>query len=105
MSKQQIEQFQRWYSSTGHWIYDTRAEAAKTWVERGINTLPRAPEGASSLLADWIAADKAPALLEKLRRQEQAALTLKAFDDLAHAGRRDAEDRRSAVERAARNAL
>lgn len=67
---ERIESFKRWFSSTGHWIYDTRAEAAKTWIERGITTLRNAPEGADALLAEWISADRAPALIAKLCAQE-----------------------------------
>lgn len=67
------EQFKRWFASTGHWVYDDRAHAARTWLARGITTLPQAPEGAAALLADWIAADTLPALIARLRADEAAA--------------------------------
>lgn len=69
-TEQKITQFQRWFSATGHWVYEYRAEAAKTWIERGITSLPAAPSNASSLLADWVAADQLPALIAKLRADE-----------------------------------
>lgn len=67
------ERFIRWFSSAGHWIHDTRADAARAWMERGISTLPDAPINAPEVLADWIAADPAPALIARLRADEAAA--------------------------------
>lgn len=48
-----ISQFHAWFSRTGHWIYDSREEAAATWLKWGIKTLPMAPRGATvaSILA------------------------------------------------------
>lgn len=66
------EAFIRWYSSTGHWVYDDRAHAARTWIERGITTLSPAPANAGPLLADWVAADEMPALVARLRADEAA---------------------------------
>lgn len=62
-----IESFKNWYSRAGHWVYDTRSEAAMTWISRGIVGRPGAPAEAASLLVDWIAADPMPALILKLR--------------------------------------
>jgi hypothetical protein len=52
-----LDTFKRWYSSTGHWVYNGRADAVQTWTTRGINTLPAAPAGAREALAGWIAQD------------------------------------------------
>ncbi len=35
-----MKRFDEWFSSTGHWIYASRAEALATWMERGIEGLP-----------------------------------------------------------------
>jgi hypothetical protein len=69
---QACEAFKGWYSRSGHWVYDTRAQAAATWIERGIEGRASAPAEAPALLADWIAADPMPALIEKLRAEEAA---------------------------------
>ncbi len=66
------EAFIRWYSSTGHWVYDGRAAAARVWMGRGITTLPDAPINAATLLNDWVAADPLPALTARLRADEAA---------------------------------
>lgn len=66
------EAFIRWYGSAGHWIHDGRAEAAQTWITRGITTLVAAPVNAGPLLADWIEADPMPPLLARLRADEIA---------------------------------
>jgi len=66
------ESFIRWYSSAGHWIHDGRADAARTWIERGIMTLVVAPTNAGPLLADWVEADPMPPLLARLRADEIA---------------------------------
>ena len=42
-NKDAIDAFNAWYSSSGHWIYDTRKSAAKTWIKHGIDNLPDAP--------------------------------------------------------------
>ena len=39
-----IELFDRWYSSAGHWIYPSRAEAMMQWMRRGIDGLPKYPD-------------------------------------------------------------
>jgi hypothetical protein len=49
--------FRGWYEAQGHWVYDGRADAVRTWRERGINGRPGYTSGAEALLADWIAAD------------------------------------------------
>lgn len=72
-AQERVESIKRWYSSTGHWVYDTRAEAAETWITRGIEGKSSAPEGARQMLADWIAADPMPALIATLRAQEVVA--------------------------------
>jgi len=65
--------FQGWYSRTGHWVYETRADALRTWIERGIGGMPDAPVDAGQRLAQWVAEDQAPALIAKLREQRQGA--------------------------------
>jgi hypothetical protein len=35
-----IERFQEWYRTEGHWFYESKEEAHKTWIERGIEGLP-----------------------------------------------------------------
>lgn len=75
-----IEAFIRWYSSTGHWIHDGRAEAAQIWITRGITTLAPAPVNAVPLLADWAEADPLPALIMRLRADEIAMKTRAAAD-------------------------
>lgn len=55
--QQRAEAFRSWYSSTGHWVYNGRADAVRTWRERGIVGRPQHSAGAEALLADWIAAD------------------------------------------------
>lgn len=72
ISQQRVEDIKRWYSSTGHWVYDTRAEAVETWITRGIEGKASAPTDARQMLADWVAADPMPALIAKLRAQEAA---------------------------------
>jgi hypothetical protein len=67
------EAFIRWYSSTGHWVYDGRAAAARVWMGRGITTLPAAPINAASLLNDWVEADQLPAWIAQQRADELAA--------------------------------
>lgn len=39
--------FHAWFSRTGHWIYDSREDAARTWLKWGIKTLPPAPMNAT----------------------------------------------------------
>lgn len=50
-----IEIFKNWYKYSGHWVYETRAEALRVWVQRGIESLPDAPAGAAKHLAEWAA--------------------------------------------------
>lgn len=102
-TSQACETFKTWYSRSGHWVYNDRAEAVETWIVRGINGRPRAPEGARELLAGWVAAD--PVIAIRAENERHAALTLAAFDDMAHVAKRDAAEQRAAIERAARNAL
>lgn len=66
------EAFIRWYTSTGHWVYDGRAAAARVWMGRGITTLPAAPMNAATLLNDWVEADSLPELIARLRADEAA---------------------------------
>ena len=35
-----LERFNKWYSTSGHWIYQTRAEALHVWQTVGIEGLP-----------------------------------------------------------------
>lgn len=42
-----VAHFHRWFNQSGHWIYDSREEAAATWLKWGIKTLPRAPLAAT----------------------------------------------------------
>ena len=45
MSKQSaMERFEHWYSNTGHWVYESRAEALQAWKECGIDGLPAFPK-------------------------------------------------------------
>lgn len=39
-----IEIFKVWFSTSGHWIYPSRAAAVNTWANRGIENLPDAPQ-------------------------------------------------------------
>lgn len=38
-----VEMFDKWYSTSGHWIYASRAEAMIQWLRRGIEGLPTHP--------------------------------------------------------------
>lgn len=51
--RESIEWFKRWYSEAGHWVYDSREKALETWLTRGIEGLPKAPEEARSALEEW----------------------------------------------------
>lgn len=68
-----VARFVRWYAVSGHWVYETRLEAVQVWLERGITSMSPAPEGAQGMLAEWVAADTAPALIARLRAEEQQA--------------------------------
>lgn len=72
-----LARFASWYSVSGHWVYETRAEAARIWIERGITSLPAAPANAAEQLADWIAADTAPALIARMRAEEARAAAMR----------------------------
>jgi hypothetical protein len=71
--QQRAEVFRRWFSSTGHWVYDLRAKAVATWRERGIVNMPDHTPGAEKLLAEWVAADSLPALIAKWNAEREAA--------------------------------
>ena len=43
-----LDAFGRWYQSTGHWVYPNRADALRTWEERGIEGLPDHPREAQT---------------------------------------------------------
>jgi hypothetical protein len=43
----------------------------QVWLERGITSMSPGPEGAQGMLAEWVAADTAPALIARLRAEEQ----------------------------------
>ena len=60
IDQQRADMFRSWYSSTGHWVYNGRADAVRTWREHGINGRPQHTAGAEALLAAWIAADFVP---------------------------------------------
>jgi hypothetical protein len=47
MSRQEraIHNFNYWYNWHGHWMYESKEAAFKTWVERGIVDLDDAPTG------------------------------------------------------------
>ena len=42
-----VREFHRWYDRLGHWVYDTREEAAATWLKWGIKCLQPAPRNAT----------------------------------------------------------
>lgn len=52
--RERLSSFKRWYSCDGHWVYDDRARALQTWIERGIEGLPPAPATAAVDLAGWV---------------------------------------------------
>lgn len=72
-----LARFASWYNTSGHWVYQTRQEAADVWIQRGIKGLPLAPSDAAEKLKAWIAADTAPALIARLRAEEAAAAASK----------------------------
>lgn len=55
-TEQTLQQFKGWYSRTGHWVYEGKADALRTWIRWGIKTMPTAPANAEALLADWVRA-------------------------------------------------
>ena len=65
IDQRRADVFAHWFSSTGHWVYEYRAEALRVWRERGINNLPDYTPGAGALLESWVAADPLPALVAK----------------------------------------
>jgi len=88
-AQEKAEAFKAWYSSNGHWVYDSRAEAIRVWRERGITGRPQHTAEVEALLQGWLHGER----------------VLAAFDDLSHAKRRETSARRSEVQRAARGAL
>lgn len=59
--------FVYWYSTAGHWLHETRAAAVETWRRWGIIGRPDYSEAAAAILAPWVDADPAPALLARLK--------------------------------------
>lgn len=68
-----VDAFRRAFEAPSglHWVYDSRADAARVWIARGIRGLPAAPADAPLLLAEWIRA--CPAAKIRRARLELAA--------------------------------
>lgn len=83
-----VDAFRRAFDAPGglHYVYHSRAEAARIWIERGIHGLPAAPSDAPVLLAEWIRA--CPAAQLRRARLELAA-------DIAQSGGNYAEHLRT----------
>lgn len=71
--QQHADQFVRWFSTSGHWVYEYRAEALRVWRERGIVGRPTYTPGAGALLEAWAASDPLPALVAKWQAEQVAA--------------------------------
>lgn len=65
--------FKYWFSQSGHWVYEYRAEAVRVWKQWGIEGHPNYTEEAGALLTDWVAADTLPALVAKWNAERAAA--------------------------------
>lgn len=53
---EKIEVFMRWFETSGHWIYASRAAALTTWATRGIENLPDAPKAVAlyPVVQKWV---------------------------------------------------
>lgn len=59
----QAEAVKCWFSQTGHWIYDYRAEAIRALREYGIQGRPRWNASLGAALQPWVDADPLPAIV------------------------------------------
>ena len=53
--QQRADEFLKKWRVTMHWAYNSMSDAAKAWLQFGINGLPRATQGAVDLLQSEIA--------------------------------------------------
>lgn len=65
----QAEAFKRWFSATGHWVYEYRADAMRELRQWGIKGQPRWTPELCSALQLWVDADPLPALVAKLNAE------------------------------------